>query len=273
MARLKILSWNIWMMPPLIRQSPKNEARAKAIADELAKRDFDIIVFEQGIRWRGARRPARGSRPALPAPLWTTQRLGARLQINGGVWVLSTLPLTPVREIEYRDYVLRWEGFSRKGAMLLSGYADNKPLEIIGTHLQGESGSGNENQAVRNKQIAQLANELVSKADPTAPLFICGDFNTQRLDSQNAPIESPSYLRMLQLFGAANGPEHRITLDDDRSHNDLALYNEGRQAELDYVLVRPGGARLQGGWETVHITHPGWDGPDGHKKISPIATA
>lgn len=270
MAKLKILTWNIWMMPslPLVKAlSPKNEARAAAIAAELSKRDFDIIVFEKA--FDGA------AREVLRNNLGQTYkyRYGPLNddpgKLNGGVWVLSKLPLTLVREIEYRDYVLLFEGLSRKGAMLLSGYADDgKPFEIIGTHLQGESGAGNEHQKIRDKQIAQLASELVSQSDPKIPLFICGDFNTQRREPSNPAVESPSYLRMLQLFHAVNGHADRVTLDRRTQENDLAEYNDGRQAELDYILVRPGETALQGIWEVVHFTHPGWDGPNGRKDLS-----
>lgn len=263
MAKLKILTWNIWMMPSWLHLSPNNDARARAIAEELSKLDFDIIVFEKAFDG-SARQILRDGLKKYPHAYGPLN--DHPIKLNGGVYVLSRLPLTFVHEIEYRDYVLIPEGLSRKGAMLLSGYTDDgKPFEIIGTHLQGESGAGNEHQAVRDKQIAQLASELVSKSDPKIPLFICGDFNTQRRDPSNPAVESPSYLRILQLFHAVNGHADRVTLDDS-SDNDLAEYNKGRKAELDYILVRPGEKALQGIWEVVHITHPGWEGPNGHKR-------
>ena len=45
MAELKILAWNIWMMPGLSFQSPSNAARAAAIGDQLKDLDFDIVCF------------------------------------------------------------------------------------------------------------------------------------------------------------------------------------------------------------------------------------
>jgi endonuclease/exonuclease/phosphatase family metal-dependent hydrolase len=263
---VKILSWNIWMMPPYTGESPRNEARAASIAIELRRRDFDIIVFQKAFDG-AARKIFRHSMsdvyPHQYGPLNDDS-----LKLNGGVYVLSREPLSLIREIQYRDSVLFWEGFSRKGAMLLSGYADGKPFQLIGTHLQGESSSEEKSQAVRDKQIAQLAAEMVSKTDPNLPLFICGDLNIQRSDRQNPAADSPSYLRMLRLLGAVNGPGHRITLDDHSAHNDLAIDNKGREAELDYILLRRGPEPVAGTWETVRITHPGWDGDHGRKDLS-----
>lgn len=268
MAKLKILTWNIWMMPSVVRQSPRNRERAAAIALELKQRDFDIVCFVKAFD-AGAREILRnGLGERYPHRYGPVNSTGAPHLINGGVWVLSRLPLTLVREIRYRDYIQVWEGFSRKGAMLLSGYAEGKPFQLIGTHLQGESGAGDHNQAVRDRQITQLTRELVDRTDKHVPLFICGDFNTQRRDRADSVTDRPSYVRMLEYFGASNGAEHRITLDDRRDHNDLAGYDSGRQAELDYILVRPGDHIVMGQWERIIIRRQGWDGPDGRKDLA-----
>src|SRR5262245_5760540 len=46
-GRLKVLTWNIWMMPALTFQSPKNHKRAAIVAEEILKQDFDILCFEK----------------------------------------------------------------------------------------------------------------------------------------------------------------------------------------------------------------------------------
>jgi endonuclease/exonuclease/phosphatase family metal-dependent hydrolase len=265
---LQLLTWNIWMMPPIIHESPRNEPRAEAIAAELLARRDDILCLEKA--FDGGARDVLAARlgERFPYRYGPINRVRLDLTLNGGVWVLSRVPLTPVREIEFRD-ASGVERLSRKGAILLRGAWDGDPFQLIATHLQGEEGPGYENQAVRDKQIAQIAEELIAThTDPQLPLFICGDFNTERRDRVDPFAESPSYLRMLRLFGAVNGEEQRVTLDDHRVHNDLANYDTGRVAELDYIFLRRNGHLLTGSWQQVVMRRRGWDGAQGRRDLS-----
>jgi len=266
MPQLKVLTWNIWMVPGWTGQSPKNAARARAIGEELAKLDFDVLCFIKAFDApaRAALRDELGARyPHRYGPLNFN---GSVFKINGGVYVLSKVPLTVVREIQWRDSAGA-ESMSRKGAMLLRGAIEGSPFQLIGLHMQGESKPGDHHQKIRNKQIAQLSAELVSAAsDPSVPLFICGDFNTQRRDHEDPFAESAAYLAMMKLLGTTTGPDFRVTLDDNRVHNDLAE-GTGRIAELDYVLVRANGHAITGKWHTLHLRRQGWDGPNGRKDL------
>ena len=73
---------------------------------------------------------------------------------------------------------------------------------------------------------------------------------------------------MLTLFQAANGPEHRVTLDDRPSHNDLAVDKKNRIAELDYILLRDPTAQIQGSWRVVRMIRKGWEGKHGRQDLS-----
>jgi len=268
MTTLKILTWNIWMMPWWVFSSPSNEARARAIGEELAKLDFDILCLIKAFDApaRDELREKLGSRYRFRyGPLNDS---GPLFSINGGVYIMSRIPLTVVKEIRYRDSK-GLESHSLKGAMLLKGEHEGKPFQIIGTHLQGEEKPGDHNQPTRDKQIAQLAEQLVHKvADPTVPLFLCGDFNTQRQDSKQPTTESKAYLSMLRRLEAVNGPELRVTLDDRRAHNDLANDDTGRQGELDYILLRAPGHVITGAWQTLHLTSWSWDKTRRHKDLA-----
>jgi len=65
---------------------------------------------------------------------------------------------------------------------------------------------------------------------------------------------------MLRSFNAQDVAGDRVTLDDDRSHNDLAMDNQGRADELDYILVVPKGVDLVTVRRREILRHPGWDG-------------
>src|SRR5262245_12035633 len=178
-AQLKILTWNIWMMPWFTFQSPHNQARARAIAEEILKLDFDILCLEKAFdggaravlsRALGARYPYR----------YGPANSGFSLKVNSGVWIFSRIPLTDRHEIQFRDCA-GIECASRKGAMLLSGTFDSHAFQILATHLEGEPGAHYtpERQEIRNRQMTQIRDDLLKPfAIPDAPLFLCGDFDT-----------------------------------------------------------------------------------------------
>ena len=65
-----------------------------------------------------------------------------------------------------------------------------------------------------------------------------------------------------------NGPASRLTLVDDCSVNDLAMGNQGRKDELDYILIRPNGVVLAAEWQLKQFRSYGWDGRTTRKDLS-----
>ena len=258
---LSILTWNVFLMPGWTHESPDNDARSHAIAVELLRLDYDILVLEK-VFDRGAgdilRKALRERYPFQFGPLndWRCS-----LKLNGGVFVFSRIPVAGYHAITFRDSA-DIEIFSRKGAMLLSGEQNGHPFHIVATHLQGDEGSSKRCQRVRNSQLDQIATELLMPfADPANPIFIAGDFVTPRWQGGNVRSETAAYLLMLIMLKAQNGPGARVTLDDDRQHNELASDDTKRQAELDYVLVRHNNHDVRGLWERLILRHPWGSSP------------
>lgn len=259
--QLKILTWNIWMMPWYTFQSPHNKKRAEVIAEELLKLDVDILCLEKA--FDGGAREVIEKKLRVRYPYrYGPANSGFSLKVNSGVWVLSRIPLSKIHEIQFRDCA-GVECASRKGAMLLSGTFEGHPFQLIATHLEGEPGSHYtpERQAVRNKQMTQIRAELVQAfAKPGVPVFLCGDFDTPHRDPANPSQESSGYRFMIETFAARSGPGDRITFDDNCAHNDLAPDNKGRTDELDYILVADKGANVNPSWRREILRHPKWDG-------------
>lgn len=271
MARIRLLTWNIWMMPRWTLQSPQNGSRAAAIAQELLQSDFDVLCLEKAFDG-GARTVMRRILEARYPYQYGPVNASAPglIKINGGVWVLSRTPLVTYREIKF-DRAVGIEKASSKGAMFLTGKIGGQTFQLIATHLQGESGPRYTpgHQLIRDAQMRQIATQLIAPfADPALPLFICGDFCTPRRNEEAPSQESNAYQAMLSLFNAENGPEERVTLDDNRSRNELAIDNGGRMAELDYILLRRGARPVTGRWERIIFRRAGWDGPHGRKDLS-----
>jgi endonuclease/exonuclease/phosphatase family metal-dependent hydrolase len=271
MTQLKLLTWNVWMMPPWTFQSPKNAARAAAIGDELLARDFDLLCLEKLFDRGAGDVLKRKLGPRYPYAYGPVNAHGSPFKINGGVMIFSRVPLSELREIQF-DASVGIESWSRKGAMLARGSIEGQAFQIVATHLQGDDVPSYQpkHQAIRDQQMLQIAKELLRPyADAALPLFLCGDLCTPRRDPTDPFSESPAYRQMLAAFGAANGPKERVTLDDRRVHNDLATDDSGRIAELDYILVRQANARsVAGSWERIVFRRVGWDGPNGRRDLA-----
>jgi endonuclease/exonuclease/phosphatase family metal-dependent hydrolase len=247
---LGILTWNVFMMPPISFQSPSNQRRAAAIAEELAKLDYDILCLEK-VFDACAQETLEGALAQRYPHRFGPANDGFSIKSNSGVMVFSRIPLSGYREIEFDDKV-DVERLARKGAIMLSGTFAEHPFVLVATHLQGDDAPNYrpEHQKVRDRQLLQIAELIEAHGDPNATLFFCGDLST--------PRGSPSYQRLLRLLDLENGPASRITLHDDLSVNDMARDDTKRQAELDYVLVRPK-VPLKGRWMRHVIRHEGWD--------------
>lgn len=263
MAALSILTWNIWMMPPWVHQSPKNELRAAAIAERLGELGYDVLCLEK-VFDDGARAViARALEDRYPYAYGPANSGPDLLHINSGVWIVSRIPLQGYREIEFRDYAGIPEHFARKGAMLLAGVVDGRRFQIIATHLTGDDADTHQpdRQAVRNRQMVQIVEDLVKPhSDPFAPLFFCGDFCTPHRDESDHFTRTDAFDFMTTTLGAETADDERITLVSRRSVNDIADDDNGREAELDYILVRKNGTQVLGTWERLIIQKPGWDG-------------
>jgi endonuclease/exonuclease/phosphatase family metal-dependent hydrolase len=256
LASLTILTWNIFMMPGWIHESPGNLERARAMVLELHASGADILVLEKAFD-SGARDVLqKGLADRYPYAYGPVNSTGFLLKLNGGVLVLSSLPLDGYREIQFHD-ATDVEVFSRKGAMLLSGVKDGRRFQLVATHLQGDEKDIERSREVRKLQIDQIEADLVAKyADPGVPLFFAGDFCLPRWEGDEGAPESADYRLMLEMLAARNGPGRRITLDDSPG-NDLASDKTGRIAELDYVLVRDNGHPVRGEWRR-HVFRHRW---------------
>jgi endonuclease/exonuclease/phosphatase family metal-dependent hydrolase len=255
---LKILSWNVFLMP--VNASPRNRERAAAIAQELLAQDFDILCLQKvfddcaretletalAVRYPHRFGPANSCKSPFP---------------NSGVLLLSRIPLTDYHELQF-DESADVEVLSRKGALMVSGEFAGHPIQIVATHLQGDDAPYYRpyHQHIRNRQIRQIALELLyPHAKSDAVIFVCGDFST--------PRGSPGYQHLLTTLGVRNGPGYRVTLDDSIA-NDLAGSRTGRARELDYILVRENHLPITGNWERIIFRRSGWDGPRGRTDLS-----
>ena len=172
-TRLKILSWNIGMLPVLDIFKDKDD-RAEAIANALISCDYDIIVFQEAFTAHSRGVLNQALHDQYPFAYGPVNGSPFSLKFNSGIWILSKVALEKKKEIEFTASA-GFDSFARKGAVLFEGQFQNSSFQLIATHLQDDDYP----QAIREQQLAEIFEQLIFPfSDMNTPQIICGDFNT-----------------------------------------------------------------------------------------------
>lgn len=228
---IKVLSWNIQMLPRIAGDKAQ-ELRAKAIGYALKGTDYDVIIFQEAfmkdarnVLWEmlKADYPYQSGEPIK----------GGLTLFNGGVWIISKLPIKNRFDKLYREC----DGidcFAKKGATMIEVEKDGKLFQIVGTHLQADEGK--DKQRARDAQYYELAQLLNAHKTDGVPQIIAGDFNTMYSDSLR-------YRGMLNVLGAEDGPISGMQQCSwDNLVNDFTFTGKDTcQILLDYVFLRNNG--------------------------------
>ena len=229
---LKILSWNIYMLPPIAPVAGRVE-RAHGIVDTLKHSGFDIIVFQEAFN-HSAIKVIKDSLSAIYPFMYGPFNPRKNIfQISSGVWVISKIPLELKGTIEYK-IAKETDRVARKGAALLEGTWNDKKFQIIGTHLQAQN-----HPDIRRLQIQHMYDSLINKFKTEGvPQIICGDMNTEIEIAKN-------YRDMLKGLDAEDGAiSGSQTMTYDGTNNELALSVWKKdKTTLDYILLRRNGSR------------------------------
>lgn len=231
---MKVLSWNIYMLPLLVPYRSNRRKRSQSIVAELLKLDFDIICFQEAFLPASRRLIWQGLHHLYPYQYGPANN-GRHFKTNSGLWILSKVKLNVLQTVQFTRHT-GWDSMARKGAMLLAGEWNGHPFHLLGTHLQ----AGVAHPKIREVQIAQLKNELlIPYRKPNVPQIICGDMNVS-ID------EKEEYQHMLTEMEAENGDIFSIEkLSYDGIHNTIArLRGAKHQFNYDYILIRHNGYKF-----------------------------
>jgi len=223
---LKILSWNIYMLP-YVRFWNNNRTRAKAIATELTESDYHIIVFQEAFSSSCRHIISKALSEKFPYQYGPANRSLTPFRTNSGLWVISKIPLTKAQEIRFSGHK-GFDAIARKGAVLFEGQYNNSHFQLVATHLQSANSP-----LVREHQCQEIKEHLLNAYyKKNVPQLICGDFNIDMSDHGR-------YQQMLLTLDAQNGElSDTLTVTYDEIHNNLARTENGKQRVLDYILVR-----------------------------------
>lgn len=223
---LKLLSWNIYMLPPVVKITGKRK-RARAIGEKLAQSDYDVLVLQEAFH-AGARRMIRHRLKELyPHENGPAFRKAFSLKTSSGVWILSKYPIKELGKVRFRQKAGFDNKMARKGALMVEIDKDGQKFHIVGTHLNA-GGSLD----VRTSQVRQIKDELIdAHHEPGTPLIVAGDFNISKFD----PSGLDSMLTILEVEDYELDGDQKFTYDF--TLNDLG---DGKsQGVIDYVYFRP----------------------------------
>ena len=223
---LKILSWNIYMLP-YISLFNQNAIRAKTIAERLNKSDYNIIVFQEAFSSKCRNILSSRLKANYPYQYGPANKNFLPFMTNSGLWIVSKLPLTKLQEFQFSKSK-GFDAIARKGAVLFEGNFKGSPFQLLTTHLQADF-----SHTVRNTQCMEIKDQLLNKFyREDTPQFICGDFNIDMDDEHN-------YKNMLKTLDAQNGElSGNVKFTYDEVENNLAKSPQGKRKVIDYVLVR-----------------------------------
>jgi sphingomyelin phosphodiesterase len=243
---LKILSWNIYMLPKIVVQKNKR-SRAYAIVEELKKSDFDIIVFQEAFFPASREIIRKGLSSVYAFEYGPANDGGHTIRTSSGVWVISRIPLKILKTTQFKNCTGN-DCWARKGAMLLEGVWNDKTFQILGTHLQADGFD-----AIRVKQMDQIYNELLTENKKEGvPQIICGDMNTEKEMNEH-------YCKMLDCLDAQDGEISGIEkCSYDGVNNNIAQsFGVKKKTNYDYILVRNNGSKMRSTNRSISILKKG----------------
>ena len=224
--QLKILSWNIYMLP-YISLFNHNAGRAKVIADKLEHADYQIIVFQEAFSNKCRNILAKRLAKEYPYQYGPANKCYLPFRTSSGLWVVSKIPLKQLDKIKF-SISRGFDIIASKGAVLFQGNFKGSDFQLLATHLQADN-----SHLVREKQCSEIKEHLLNQYfNSNIPQLICGDFNID-MDDQ------PNYKIMLRTLGANNGEiSGDVKFTYDEMNNNLARNAMGEKKVIDYILVR-----------------------------------
>lgn len=227
---LVVLTWNIYMLPWLIRNN--QESRAKAIGSVLKNEDIDVIVFQEAFNGRAYRIIREEIKNQFPYQFGPGK--GGLFQFNSGIWIVSKHPIirNDTKKYKVRAHADR---LAKKSAVFVEIEKNKQRFQIIGTHLQSQ------NYVLKYRKIRERQFDVIKEMCDRyyvrgIPQIIAGDLNTNKK-------EEHAYCKMIERLDASDGDlcgELKNTAND--ANNDIYDEPPAGLAELiDYILFRPNG--------------------------------
>lgn len=226
---LKILSWNIFMLPPFVSPYAKCK-RAEKIAEILSKESYDVILFQEAFHGGARRIIKKGLKETHPHMIGPVNRKRFWIKTSSGLWIVSKIPLKVLETIDFEECT-GGDCLARKGAVLVEGVSQGQTFQFVGTHL--EAGAPDSVKMTQFKEIKALMDRHKKEG---VPQMLGGDFNM-------GP-DKPGWQPMLSALGVTEyqpDSERKFSLGLD---NDIRLAKAKKNAKdrlIDFIFYQPNG--------------------------------
>ena len=231
-ANLKLLTWNIQMLPTALDfASPdlqKGQAlRAPWIIEHLNQCDYDVVVLQEVIDKKIAEQLQAGLKAAYPHVVFAPAKLGLA-GCSGGNLIVGRVPLKHVAHTVFKN-ITGVDKLAEKGCLVAETEIDGIPVQIIGAHLQAGDDKVNEAEYAEIREGA-----IQPHGRPGMPQILAGDMNVAAGEAQ--------FDRLLSTVEMAAFPlddPNPFTVDGKNSWNKP----NKRPKHIDHVLLSPRGTK------------------------------
>lgn len=229
---LRILSWNIKMLPRLVKRVRVGPVkRSRIIPQQIINDSIDIVVFQEAFDVRARLILKRRLRDDYPYREGPANKKFLSLRTNSGIVIYSKIPIKHLEEIDF-DQCEGDDCLARKGALLVQAEFNGTEFQLLGTHL--EAGGTREMKTSQYQEISELIERHKKQG---VPQLLAGDFNTNKRDE----ILYPRMLEMLQAEDGELEGDLKYTADELRNDMNPAGRHGPKQSVIDYVLYRGNG--------------------------------
>ena len=165
--KLKILLWNVWLLPSFITDG-KSKERAAMISKLL--NDFDIVVLNEAFTNKYSL-----TKDVIHPYTIKTPRTFYKI-LDSGLMILSKYPIEEIHFLPFSE-LETWDQFSSKGVLkLIVNLGNNLKMDIYGTHLQ--AGSEESHHRARLSQVNEVYQFVKNHSQFNIhPIVLCGDLN------------------------------------------------------------------------------------------------
>lgn len=226
----RVLSWNIYMLPPLAKFTGKRR-RATAIGEWLKVQAekgivYDMLLLQEAFHGGARKKLLAEIGASYPYRYGPVFRKGCKA--SSGLWVLARRPFQVVDSIEFRRKAGLDNRLARKGALLIATRWQGRRLQLLNTHMNAGGPV-----PIRMAQARAIGRLLQRHRQPEAWQLACGDFNTR----MRRPAVYAQLLELLEMPGFR--PAGPILFTSETMGNDLRRNRRPSHSTIDYIFIRP----------------------------------
>jgi endonuclease/exonuclease/phosphatase family metal-dependent hydrolase len=234
---VKILTWNVYMLPKPIKFSKQSE-RVPIIAKELLKSDYDVIFLQEAFQTSFRKNVSKMLLPKYPHQNYLRKSRKLLAIMNSGLYVASKHPFKVLGH-EYFNKCTHADCFASKGVLLVElTTTGDKKVQIAMTHMQAHRDP--KAIRIRRDQLDEIKGLLKKFYKPGVPQLLVGDLN---IDG-NRDVEFPDALASIEMTSTPLEGD----LTDTSGINAECLKKESRTPKmkwLDHVWIKRNGSNSE----------------------------